>query len=76
MWADTPEMLALVPEDAYRITRKKAIKLCIRENERRKYERSNSGYASNTISPVHHVVDSDILDDGDYYLGGYIWERA
>ena len=62
-------MTAARSENAERITRREAEQLCRRENERRKYEQSFSGYASNVITPAA----------GDYHEwdmpSGYIMPR-
>lgn len=68
-YAECPEDFDALPEGAERITRREAEQLCSRENERRKWEQSSSGYASNVIAPAA----------GDYHEwdkpSGYIMPR-
>lgn len=52
LYAECPEDFAALPENAERITRREAEQLCRRENERRKYDQSSSGYASTIIVPA------------------------
>ena len=77
MYADTEEDLKLIPEDAERITRKEAESLCARENYRRKYDSSFSGYADNIIYPVGMEIEDryNIYNSNRYYKDGYIVER-
>lgn len=51
-YAECPEDFAALPEDAERITRRKAVQLCREEKYRRKYDESSSGYASTIIVPA------------------------
>ena len=52
LYAECPEDFAALPDGAERITRREAVQLCRRENERRKYDQAFSGYASNVITPA------------------------
>lgn len=53
-----------------RITRKEAIRLCIRENERRKYERSSAYNANNVLYPICECIDEHTRRL--YRVDGYI----
>lgn len=68
-YAECPEDFAALPEDAERITRRKAEQLCRDEKDRRKYDESFSGYADTIITPAA----------GDYWEedtpNGYIMPR-
>lgn len=77
LYADTEDDLKQIPEEAERITRKKAESLCSEENYRRKYDPSFSGFADNMIYPVGlDTYDRcDIYNDHRFYKSGYIWER-
>lgn len=77
MYADTEEDLKLIHEDAERITRKEAESLCARENYRRKYDSSFSGYADNMIYPVGMDMEDryNIYNSNRYYKDGYIVEK-
>lgn len=77
LYADTEDDLKQIPEEAERITRKKAESLCFAENYRRKYDPSFSGFADNMIYPVGlDTYDRcDIYNDHRFYKSGYIWER-
>lgn len=73
-WADSPEMIAALPENAERISRKKAIQLCRDEKYRQKCDSSFSGYATTSIFPADYPEDEDIRNDKRYSLvDGYIW---
>lgn len=72
-WADSPEMETLLPENAERITRADAIKLCVRENQRRRNDRNFSGYADNTIHPAGTTA-FELRCTDRCILHGYIWE--
>ena len=78
LYADTKEELEMIPEDAERITRKKAESLAADENYRRKYDRSCSGYADNMIYPVGLSREDvwNICNNSKYYKNGYVWEKA
>ena len=77
MYTDTKEELKLVPEDAERITRKKAESLCADENRRRKTDSSCSGFADNMIYPINISNEEcwNIYNNKHYYKNKYIWER-
>ena len=76
-WADSPEMIAALPEDAERISRKEAIRLCREERYRRKHDPSFSGYATDTIFPADYPDDQDIRSDKRFYLvDGFIWDKV
>ena len=77
LYADTGEELKMVPEDAERITRKEAESLASRENYRRKYDESFSGFADNAIYPVTMTQEEiwDLPNSRKYYKDKYIWER-
>lgn len=69
-WA-TEDMKKYLPEEAERISRKEAIKLCIKERARIKNDYNFSGYASASITPPDKVF----YECGkDFELIGYIWE--
>lgn len=76
-YADTEEDLKLVPEDAERITRKKAESLAADENYRRRTDRSFSGFADNAVYPVG-MTERDIYNleqEIGFHKVGYVWER-
>jgi len=77
VYADTEDELKMIPEDAERITRKEAESLASRENYRRKYDSSCSGYADNAIYPVTMTQEEmwDLYNSRKYVKKGYIWER-
>ena len=77
LYADTEDELKMVPEDADRITRKEAESLASRENYRRKYDGSFSGFADNAIYPVSMTQEEmwDLPNSRKYYKDKYIWER-
>lgn len=63
-------------DDYERITRKEAIRMCVEEKERQRTDPAFSGYASATIMPYEYDgTETDIWNDKNYYLDGYIWER-
>lgn len=76
-WADTPELEAMLPKSAERITRKEAEELARDELYRRKHEPYSSGYAHAAIYPAFAAVFGFFPDDEDegYIKNGYIWER-
>lgn len=78
MYADTKEELKLVPENAERITRKKAESLCADENYRRKVDSSFSGFADNMIYPVALSEEDkwNLYNSNKYYINKYIWEKV
>ena len=58
-YTDSPAGDAAALEQGYeRITRQEAFHLCAVENQRRKWERSSSGYADNVIYPVDWPDDA------------------
>lgn len=69
-YAECPEDFAALPEGAERITRREAEQLCREENDRRKYEKSFSGYADSRIYPAA----GDFDETGDHTCG-YIVPR-
>ena len=73
-WASTPEMEAALPREAEQISKKEAVRLCIAERERRKYDAAFSGYASTHICPADYHDQSMIAVDSGYKLNGYVWE--
>lgn len=75
-WADSPEMAARLPEDAERITRKRAIEYCREELDRREHDASFAFYAASSIVPADLGPDADLYNDRRYELRGHIWERA
>lgn len=76
-YADSEAELKLIPENADRITRKRAESLAADENYRRKYDSSCSGYADNAIYPAGmSSVDRCYIEYNDsYFRNGYIWEH-
>lgn len=76
LYADTEEALKAVPEEAERITRKKAESLVADENRRRKADGSFSGYADNAIWPAD-ATDYELMNLNGKYLEkvGCIMER-
>lgn len=77
LYADTEDELKMIPEDAERITRKEAESLASRENYRRKYDGSFSGFADNAVYPVTMTQEEiwDLPNSRKYYKDKYIWER-
>lgn len=67
-YAECPEDFDALPEGAERITRREAEQLCARENERRKWEQSSSGYADNRIYPAAGDWDNYCLDETGYIV--------
>lgn len=68
----TPEEEKLLPEGAYRITRKEAIYMARNEAWMRKADPAFSGYADDTIAPIG-VSENELLRN--YTLRGRIWEE-
>lgn len=68
-WADSN---CTVPDSFERISRKEAIKLCIEERQRRKYDSAFSGYASSYIRPITGDEDKPgyglLLDSSGYII--------
>lgn len=59
-----------------RISRKRAIRLCMEEKSRRKYDQAFSYYAPTVILPISYPEDgSDWRNDAAMELRGYIVER-
>lgn len=75
-WADSPEMEAMLPKCAERISRKEVERLAAAENYRKKYEKSSSGYADNAIYPAGTRWDFCPEGDPRYRKIGYIWEKV
>lgn len=74
-WADSPEMIAALPEGAERISRKEAIRLCRDEKQRAANDPAFSGYATDTIFPAGYPDDKDIRNDKRFSLfDGFIWD--
>lgn len=75
-WADSPEMIAFLPEGAEKISRKEAIRLCREEKYRAKNNPTFSGYATGTIFPAGYPDNKDIHADKRFSLvDGFIWCR-
>lgn len=75
LYADTEEALKAVPEEAERITRKKAESLVADENRRRKADSSFSGYADNAIWPADET-EEEMYNPNEYFEKvGCIMER-
>ena len=71
-YADTPELLSDAIAHGYeQITRKEAIRLCVEENERRKFNPAFSGYGDNCVYPY----DAEFHNPYNYTKNGYIMER-
>ena len=78
-YAETPEQNALAISQGFeRITLKDAIALCRRENDRRRYDRSVSGYASTCILPIDYDEGREMPWDCNPHMVkvGYIIERV
>lgn len=74
VYTETPEQDEQALACGYeRITRKEAERLCARENDRRTFDSSFSGFASNVILPIWYpVMDRDWRNDHRMALNGYI----
>lgn len=64
-WADSPEMIANLPDGAERITYKQAVALCNRESYARKHDQAFSGYADCAIVPAINPGYSPRFDFGE-----------
>lgn len=71
-YTENPEEESMLPGNAERITRKKALQLAREESDRRKFDRAFAYYASATIAPLSV---EDIVNNSHYQLIGRIWER-
>ena len=69
-------MAAHLPENAERITRKRAIEYCREELGRREYDAAFAFYAASSIVPADIGPETDLPNDRRYELRGHIWERA
>ena len=78
-YAETPEQNALAISQGFeRITLKDAIALCRRENERRRYDRSVSGYGSAVILPIDYDDSTEAPWECNrhYCKVGYVIQRV
>lgn len=71
-YTENPEEESMLPKNAERITRKKALQLAREESDRRKFDGAFAYYASATIAPIG---ERDIVNNHHYKLIGRIWER-
>lgn len=71
-YTENPEEESMLPGNAERITRKKALQLAREESDRRKYNGAFAYYAPETIAPLSV---EDIVNNSHYQLIGRIWER-
>ena len=75
-WAETPEQIAALPENAKQITRRDAERKCAEEKAARKQSPSFSCFASAVILPADYSGEEDWRDDPKRYrLNGCIVER-
>lgn len=74
-YADTPEMIAKLPNGALRTSKKDALKFIQEEFDRKKFEPTMSGFAASTICPSDYPDDKDIRSDPNYVLKEHVWER-
>lgn len=72
-YTENPEEESMLPGNAERITRKKALQLAREESDRRKYDEAFAYYAPETIVPINV---EDIVNNRHYKLIGRIWERV
>lgn len=72
-YTENPEEESMLPGNAERITRKKALQLAREESDRRKFDGAFAYYASATIAPLSV---EDIVNNSHYQLIGRIWEKA
>ena len=78
-YAETPEQNALAISQGFeRITLKDAIALCRRENFRRRYEPSSSGYGASVILPIDYddSVEAPWECNRHYCKVGYVIQRV
>lgn len=77
VWADGEEMEKAVPEEYERITRAEAIRLCVQEKERQRYDPAFSGFAPTCIYPADYraIISGPIENSRRHCLNGYIWEK-
>lgn len=71
-YTENPEEESMLPGNAERITRKKALQLAREESDRRKFDGAFAYYAPETIAPLSV---EDIVNNSHYQLIGRIWER-
>lgn len=71
-YTENPEEESMLPGNAERITRKKALQLAREESDRRKFNGAFAYYAPETIAPLSV---EDIVNNSHYQLIGRIWER-
>lgn len=71
-YTENSEEESMLPENAERITRKKALQLAREESDRRKFDGAFAYYAPETIAPLSV---EDIVNNSHYQLIGRIWER-
>lgn len=71
-YTEKPEEESMLPGNAERITRKKALQLAREESDRRKFDGAFAYYAPETIAPLSV---EDIVNNSHYQLIGRIWER-
>lgn len=71
-YTENPEEESMLPKNAERITRKKALQLAREESDRRKFDGAFAYYAPETIAPLSV---EDIVNNSHYQLIGRIWER-
>ena len=71
-YTENPEEESMLPGNAERITRKKALQLAREESDRRKFDGAFAYYAPETIAPLSV---EDIANNSHYQLIGRIWER-
>lgn len=72
-YTENPEEESMLPKNAERITRKKALQLAREESDRRKFDGAFAYYAPETIAPLSV---KDIVNNSHYQLIGRIWEKA
>lgn len=73
-YTENPEEESMLPGNAERITRKKALQLAREESDRRKYDEAFAYNADSEIYPVSFV--GDIVNNPHYQCVGRIWERV
>lgn len=71
-YTENPEEESMLPGNAERIMRKKALQLAREESDRRKFDGAFAYYAPETIAPLSV---EDIVNNSHYQLIGRIWER-
>lgn len=72
-YTENPEEESMLPKNAERITRKKALQLAREESDRQKFDEAFAYYASTTIAPIG---EHDIVNNHHYHLIGRIWEKV